>query len=164
MEYKKDRNATQAAIRAGYSKNGARVTASKLLSNPNIQAHVKQVEAEIQNNIKFTIEDWRNDLVQIARSNLTEFVEINPIGIAFKDGIANMPEEKQRQLSEISETIGQSGTGSQKIKLKDSMKAYDMLGKHMGAYEKDNNQGSAPTMVIENLDGTKIHLGMGDKE
>jgi phage terminase small subunit len=35
-EYIVDLNATQAAIRAGYSKNGAHVTASKLLSVPKV--------------------------------------------------------------------------------------------------------------------------------
>lgn len=39
-EYAKDRNGTQAAIRAGYSPNGADVTGVRLLSDPRVQALV----------------------------------------------------------------------------------------------------------------------------
>ena len=41
-EYLVDLNATQAAIRAGYSEKGANVTASKLLTIPNIQADLQE--------------------------------------------------------------------------------------------------------------------------
>ncbi|WP_125769540.1 terminase small subunit [Companilactobacillus furfuricola] len=45
-EYIKDLNATQAAIRAGYSEKSARVTASKLLTKANIQTAIqKQVDS-----------------------------------------------------------------------------------------------------------------------
>lgn len=40
-EYLKDRNATQAVIRAGYSPNGARVTGTRLLTHPNIQEAIR---------------------------------------------------------------------------------------------------------------------------
>lgn len=41
QEYLVDLNATQAAIRAGYSSKAARVTAAQLLANPNIQKAVQ---------------------------------------------------------------------------------------------------------------------------
>ena len=40
-EYLKDANGTQAVIRAGYSANGAKVTAHRLLTNPNVKEAVK---------------------------------------------------------------------------------------------------------------------------
>lgn len=43
-EYLIDLNATQAAIRAGYSERTARVTASKLLTKANILARVKELK------------------------------------------------------------------------------------------------------------------------
>jgi len=46
LEYLKDRNATQAAIRAGYSKAGANVTGCKLLAHPNIARFVQQKTAK----------------------------------------------------------------------------------------------------------------------
>ena len=47
LEYLKDRNATEAAIRAGYSRKGANVTGSQLLAHPNIAAFVQQKTAKI---------------------------------------------------------------------------------------------------------------------
>ena len=46
-EYCRDFNGTQAAIRAGYSPNGAGVQAHHLLRKPNIRAHISaRLEAE----------------------------------------------------------------------------------------------------------------------
>lgn len=45
-EYAKDRNATQAAIRAGYSARSARVTSTRLLANAAIRAAVDEKLAE----------------------------------------------------------------------------------------------------------------------
>ena len=42
-EYVIDLNATQSAIRAGYSEKGARQQGSQLLSNTNIQAYLKEL-------------------------------------------------------------------------------------------------------------------------
>ena len=42
-EYLKDFNATQAYIRAGYSENGARQSASRLLSNADIKAELQRM-------------------------------------------------------------------------------------------------------------------------
>ena len=46
-EYVIDHNGAQAAIRAGYSKNGANVTGAQLLANPNISAAVTSLDAKI---------------------------------------------------------------------------------------------------------------------
>lgn len=48
LEYIKDFNGTQAAIRAGYSENGAYVQASRLLSNVNVQGFIKNKTAKVE--------------------------------------------------------------------------------------------------------------------
>ena len=45
-EYLLDLNATQAAIRAGYSPESARVTACRMLTNANIQAEIQEKKAQ----------------------------------------------------------------------------------------------------------------------
>ena len=42
-EYAKSLNATQSAIRAGYSKNSARVTGHRLLNNPLVKGKIDEV-------------------------------------------------------------------------------------------------------------------------
>ena len=47
QEFVKDLNATQAAIRAGYSSRTARQQGSRLLTNVNIQSRIAELQAEI---------------------------------------------------------------------------------------------------------------------
>jgi phage terminase small subunit len=46
-EYLRDKNGTQAAIRAGYSKKTARAIASELLTKPDIAAAVQAVQQQV---------------------------------------------------------------------------------------------------------------------
>jgi len=56
-EYIKDGNATQAYLRVGYSKNGARQSAQRLLTNADIQERI--AELQHKSNEKCIIErDW----------------------------------------------------------------------------------------------------------
>lgn len=50
MEYMKDYNASQAAIRAGYSENTAASQGSRLLSKANISRVVKELQVEERDN------------------------------------------------------------------------------------------------------------------
>lgn len=52
LEYLKDLNATQAAIRAGYTENSARVTACKMLTNANIESRIAELMEERVNKTK----------------------------------------------------------------------------------------------------------------
>jgi phage terminase small subunit len=78
-EYVKDFNGTQAAIRAGYSENGAAVQANSLLSNPKIKAAVEERKEEVAIQAKidaaWVLKQWHdistadsNDLTQIRRT------------------------------------------------------------------------------------------------
>jgi phage terminase small subunit len=51
-EYMKDRNATQAAIRAGYSPNSAQEQGSRLLSNAMVAEFLAQQEAELKRDLR----------------------------------------------------------------------------------------------------------------
>jgi len=54
QEYLLDCNGRQAAIRAGYSSNGAAVQAGRLLTNPNVRAKVAAARAERAAEVKIT--------------------------------------------------------------------------------------------------------------
>ena len=77
-EYVKDSNGTQAAIRAGYAPGSAKVTASRLLTRPNVQAllanHRGEVIAQVEQRTSTAIADasW---IIQKA-------VEVVDIGLA----------------------------------------------------------------------------------
>jgi len=93
-EYLKDLNATQAALRSGYSPKGANVTASQLLANPNIQAVIAKGSQKATEKAEITTEFILGGLKQVAlRCMQAEPVldrEGNPIGeYQFRDSGAN---------------------------------------------------------------------------
>ena len=51
QEYIKDFNATQAAIRAGYSKKTANEQAARLLANVSIQKNISELQNEVAKSI-----------------------------------------------------------------------------------------------------------------
>lgn len=78
-EYLVDLNGAQAAIRAKYAESSARVTASKLLSKPNIQAAIAEARAKQQQRTEITAdrvlrEAW-NQVTADARE-LTELIVV----------------------------------------------------------------------------------------
>ena len=72
LEYLKDFNATQAAIRAGYLKNNARQTSSVLLTNPNVQAEISKLNKEAHTSAIMDIQEIQERLTRIARGETIE--------------------------------------------------------------------------------------------
>ena len=59
-------NATQAYIKAGYSGNGARQSAWKLLTNTDIQVRIEDLQAEAAERVRVTQDDVLRKLMQMA--------------------------------------------------------------------------------------------------
>lgn len=76
LQYLIDYNGAQAAIRAGYSSVSSRSTASALLTNPNIQALIKEKE--------MSADEVKSRLADIARGNLADLMDITTAGFTFK--------------------------------------------------------------------------------
>ena len=106
-EYLIDLNATQAAIRTGYSKKTAKEQASRLLTNVNVSEYIAELQSEVRNRTEITVDFVINGIKDIA-----------------VDG-----EHENNRL-----------------------KAFDMLGRHLGIYEtastEDDGTGKK-TITIE---------------
>lgn len=66
-EYPKDYNATQAAIRAGYSPNSARQAGAENLSKPVIRDALAELQAEARTEAVLTareLQEWWSSLIQ----------------------------------------------------------------------------------------------------
>lgn len=72
-EYLVDFNATQSAIRAGYSPKGAETTGSKLLRNPKVAEAIKARTQEKQSNLIADQEEILEMLTSIARGGKQSF-------------------------------------------------------------------------------------------
>lgn len=117
-EYVKDYNGTQAAIRAGYSEKTASVKANQLLHNENILNAIKQNQKEL-----------------VESSCLTE-----------EKVIARLEEILERCMSAEPvmdwnyEEHCYEPTGEYQFDSKGALKAIEMLGKHLGMFEKKENK------------------------
>ena len=81
LEYIKDGNATQAAIRAGYKPKYAGTNADKLLKNTNIRARIDELMAEVQQEKIADAEEVLRYLTSVIRGEATEEVAVGtPIG------------------------------------------------------------------------------------
>jgi phage terminase small subunit len=78
-EYLIDHNGAQAAIRAGYSPWTAKVQASQLLSDPNLQAVLKTKQQALQNRLEISKERVISELlatIEQAKANLDPMAQI----------------------------------------------------------------------------------------
>lgn len=79
-EYIASGNATQAALKAGYSSKTAQRTGSENLSKPLIKAYIEQKMAEIESHKIATAKEALQGITAIARGETTETqVAMNPI-------------------------------------------------------------------------------------
>lgn len=116
-EYIKDFNATQAAIRAGYSARSANRIASKLLTKHDIKEHVEQLKHEAAVKSRVTPEWILSKLEQVVQMGLGE----EQTDVVVKENVA----------PGISNTMSQKMT---KADLAAAKSALDLLGRYHGIF------------------------------
>lgn len=126
-EYLVDLNATQAAIRAGYSKRTAAEQAHDLLRKPQIQALVDEALARRAERVEVKADDVLRELLRLGMSD--------PAGAFSEDGsllpIRKMPVEVRRAISSIEVRTDETGVLITKVKWWDKVKGLDLLGRHL---------------------------------
>jgi phage terminase small subunit len=79
-EYLVDLNATKAAVRAGYSKNGANVTASQIMKRPEVKAEIERLQQERMARVERTQDDVLRELWKIAQQDdVTEATKVRAL-------------------------------------------------------------------------------------
>jgi phage terminase small subunit len=130
-EYLIDLNATQAAIRAGYSKKTANEQAGRLLVNVSIQTEIKKAMDERSKRTEIKADDVVKELAHIAFDDIKNYLrfysdEDRNIQVEIKDSDTI----DTRSVSEIS--IGKDGQFKFKMYCKDN--ALVQLGRHLGIF------------------------------
>lgn len=155
-EYVIDSNATQAFIRAGYAKGGARVNASKLLTNNNIKSYIASLKDNLTKKRGFNQEiyaqEW-NDMYFVSN----EIPRIYMPLVVYLKLLKENPLWNKCIYDTAQKTVNE-GTVKRpnyvqyvKPLVYDKIKAGVELGKIHGAYEKDNKQKSDFKKVIFRL-------------
>jgi phage terminase small subunit len=143
-EYLVDCNATQAAIRAGYSPKGASVRGSELLANRKVSEKVSKCRRVQSERTGVTADRVVSELASIGFSNPGKFIK-------FLDGTAvldfsKMTEEDSKSVAEIQQEVyyekASLGAGRMvrktRIKFHNKLPALEALAKHTGVYDRDN--------------------------
>lgn len=116
QEYVIDLNGTQAAIRAGYSEKTANEQAARMLANVSIKAKITELQSDIAKSLGISAEWIIERLKQVAE----RCMQAEPVMI--RDG---------KEMIE---------SGEYKFDSSGANKALELLGKHVGVFEKDNEQ------------------------
>lgn len=133
-EYMIDLNATQAAIRAGYSPKTANEQGSQLLAKLSIQNRIAQLQAEQSRRTGVSTDRVVRELAKIAFVNAADLIDPKTASLksdASHDDLAAVQSVKVK-------TFGEDGL-EQEVKLADKLRALDLLGKHLGMY-KDTSE------------------------
>ncbi len=130
-EYLIDLNATQAAIRAGYSSETAQQMGSENLSKPVIRAHIDKAMAERSRRTGVSADRVVQELAKIAFINATDVID--PKTATVKEDA--LPEDTAAIQSVKVKTFGEDGL-EREIKMADKIKALELLGKHMGMFKE----------------------------
>lgn len=158
-EYLIDLNATQAAIRAGYSKATAYSAGQRLLKNVEVAAAVEAAMAERQVRTEITADMVIRELAKIAFLDPRKF--FRPDGSLVP--VHELDDDAAAGLAGLDVTIHVGGNGDEtrtaKIKLADKRAALVDLGKHLGLFEPKKPLGSEENplqLLIRSVQGNAL--------
>jgi len=143
QEYPIDLNATQAAIRAGYSVKTAKETGCLLLTKANIQEALQKALNKRADKADITAERVLKEIARLAFSDIKEYIDIGPDGCVQVKPFEDMPTGASRAIQSVKEKkrilASGKGDGEETIlestfefKLWDKGRALEQLGKHLG--------------------------------
>jgi phage terminase small subunit len=137
-EYLADLNATQAAIRAGYSPARAGTTGWRNLQNPKIRTAIAEAQAPRLAKLEMDAEAVLAELARIAQANLLDYMRIGEEGEPIVD-FSRLDRNRAAALSEVVvEDFPQArGAGKREVRrirfrLHDKLAALRELARHFG--------------------------------
>ena len=155
-EYLIDKNATQAAIRAGYSPRTANEQGARLLANVSVRLRVDELLARASEKAGLTAE--------LVLASLARELRFDPADLYDEWGnikpIHEIPEDARKCL--VGMETAQVGSPEapvmvQKVKWVSAANAREQAMKHLGMFEKDNAQKTDPVRdLIMAIQGNSI--------
>nr|DAP49385.1 MAG TPA: Terminase small subunit [Caudoviricetes sp.] len=125
-EYLIDGNASQAAIRAGYSKRSATVVSTTLMKNPQVQAYLKKLLDELHSAKVANAQEVLEYLTSIMRG-----------------------EQREQTLQLIGD--GMQDITAIDVAAKDRLKAAELLGKRYGIFKENVGVTMDAVVIVDDL-------------
>lgn len=148
-EYLIDLNATQAAIRAGYSVKTANEQGARLLANVSIQEAISKAMAERSKRTGVNQDRVVLELAKIAFVRMTDVVDSNG---KIKQGASadDLSCIESIKYKESDNEFG--GSVEREVKIASKLKALELLGKHLGMWNDKLDVNVAAPIVISGAD------------
>jgi len=150
-EYLIDLNATQAAIRAGYSAKTADRIGPELLGKTCVARAIKEAMAERSRRTGINQDRIVRELAKIGFINPIDVINLDEATIredANKDDTAAIASVRVKRIpTENGEII------EREIKIADKLKALELLGKHLGMFtDKLNVNAEMAVKIVDDVD------------
>lgn len=149
-EYLIDLNATQAAIRAGYSTQTARQMGDENLSKPDIKNSIEKALAERSKRTGVNADRIIRELAKLAFINPTDVINMDEAtikGDANRDDTAAISSVKVKTIPTEDGNITE-----REVKTYDKIKALELLGKHIGMFsDRLKVEGAIPIVISDDL-------------
>lgn len=151
-EYLIDLNATQAAIRAGYSPKGMNKRVGRMMANEGIQAYIKERQKELEERTEITQDSVLHELALIAFAKASDYARVvekdamvevdgHMVPVLDEDGnqvkyrtvepilTDELTEDQKKAIAVI-----KKGRDGFEIKPYSKIQALELLGKHLGMF------------------------------
>ena len=137
-EYLIDLNATQAAIRAGYTEKYANTNASKLLQNTTISQYIGERQKELSRKTEITQERVIRELALIAFSNATDYARVveKKMKIEVDGVLVDVLDEDGNPIMyrTVEPVLTEELTDGLEVRPCSKEKALELLGRHLGMF------------------------------
>jgi phage terminase small subunit len=135
-EYMIDLNATQAAIRAGYSKKTARQAGAENMTKPVISARISELKAKITEGLAIDAGEILAKVSAIMRFTISDIAEWDGKEFRFKP-MEQWPEGVETAIASVK--VATTGTGKNSIttlslRFESKLAAAKLLGEYLGMF------------------------------
>ena len=166
-EYLIDLNATQAAIRSGYSEKTAKSVGHENLTKPDIAKAIEAAQLERQKRTKITADSVLQELAKIGFANMMDYMSEHN-GQMYLD-FSQLTRDQAAAISEYQTEIVMGGEERPDIlktrfKLLDKRAALVDIGRHLGMFkdkiDHTSSDGSmTPNLKIEFINASNTGIG-----
>lgn len=136
QEYLKDLNATQAAIRAGYSQDTARSIGSEHLTKPDIQAEIDRLKSERSRETKIDAAWLLKRFADEAEADVADLYDDDGRLKPVKDWPKIW---RQGLVAGVKTAVSEDGVAMIDVKLSDRVRRLELIGKHVSVQAFQEN-------------------------
>jgi phage terminase small subunit len=152
-EYLLDLNATQAAVRAGYSAKSARSIGSELLTKPHVTDAIAEAKRVRSERTRVDADKVLLEYAKVAFADMRQFARWTEDDVRFVPSEELDPNDSAA-VAEVSVTEKEFKgvvTKTRKMKLHDKKGALDSVARHLGMFEgkAGPSDGGLPPLIIE---------------